>query len=218
MNNFLVLGTGADINNIDFSQINHKWITAGVNRIHEKIIPDYFFCYDAKEVVPNLPDTIKTIYTHPGKLAEYFRGSFDIKKNYCSYYDEDYTPGFRLHGKRFDCGHGSISYLIRTFNNYLYKGQENIFYLAGVPLLEDIGHFYDDSNDEATTQISLDRFFNDFLRLVDQGFAMVSLMKESRLNDILPVKDLEIIYNPPIFYNHNGDFKKKIKEYIDAIS
>ena len=56
-NKILILGNGADINDIDFSRLDSSFITAGVNRIYKKHIPEYYFIYDLKDIVPELPDT-----------------------------------------------------------------------------------------------------------------------------------------------------------------
>ena len=194
MNKFLVLGTGDDINNINFDKIDNDYIIAGVNRIYEKIIPDYYFVYDVKELMPIISDDIKLIYTHPAKLAEYYRERNDYTKSFHTYYDPEYTPGFKMDGKHYDCGHGSINYLLRLLNNYLFNGQENVFYLAGVPLLEGKGHFYGKRENETTLQSALNRFYNDFLRLKKFGYNIVSLMQESKLNELFPTEDLNIIY------------------------
>jgi hypothetical protein len=202
MNKFLVIGTGSDINDIDFKRIDKSFITAGVNKVYKKVIPDYFYIYDLKDVLvdPNknhleLPDEIKTVYCTPDKLYEYFYQTRNYKQHFCTYYDKDYTPEFNLHGKTYECNHSSINYLMRALNDYLYAGEENIFYMIGVPLLERIGHFYDDIDKPIpTTQKMLDRFYNDFIRLKDLGYKIISLMTESRLNDLFPKENIEIIY------------------------
>lgn len=199
MNKFLILGTGADINDIDFSNIRGDLITAGVNRIYEKIIPNYFFVYDMPEFMPYMvqdekAEKIKTIYTHPGQLNKYFQKGFSYKFNYNTYYDPEYIPSYTYNGIHYDCGHGSINYLIRMLNDHLYRDQKNIFYIAGVPLFEDIGHFYDDEGKTTSKQDVLDRFYNDFLRLHKRCYCMVSVMKKSKLNELLPIEDINIIY------------------------
>ena len=193
-NKFLIFGTGKDINKISFGKIDKSFITAGVNRIFKKFIPDYYFVYDLDILGPILPDAVKVVYTHPDKLAEYFRLYKNYKQNFCTYYDADYMPSYVLNGKQYDCGHGSINYLIRMLNNYLYKDDENIFYIAGVPLLEGTGHFYDDNHDTTSVQKALDRFYNDFMRLKNMGYNIVSLMKKSKLNDLFPIENIKMIY------------------------
>ena len=193
MNKIIVFGTGSDLNDIDFSKIDKSFITAGVNRIHEKIIPQYYYAYDLLEVMPLVPDTIKVIYTHPDQLYRYMSALKNYKQNFCTYYDKTYTPEYWKNGIAYDCGHASINYLIRMLNDYIYTGQDNVFYIVGVPLLEGKGHFYDDDTTTTTQQV-LDRFYNDFLRLVDKKYNMISLMAESRLNNIIPSQDINIIY------------------------
>lgn len=194
MNKFLILGTGADINNIDFKRVKSNIITAGVNRVYEKLIPKIFFIYDLDTLMPYVTG-VKEIVTHPDQLKKYFvSGRMDYDFNFITYYDKDYIPGYEYQGKHYDCGHGSINYLLRYLNNYKYVGQDNVFYIAGVPLLERIGHFYQDIEITTSKQNVLDRFFNDFLRLKRLGFNIVSLMPESRLNEIFPVEKIDIIY------------------------
>jgi hypothetical protein len=195
MNKFLILGTGADINDIDFSRISDKFITGGVNYIHKKIIPDYYFAYDLKDHMIDIPDEIKVVYTHPAKLAEYFRDRISYKQNYCTYYDETFTPTAVMDGKEYDCNHGSVNYLIRMLNNYLYKNQCNIFYIAGVPLLKSVGHFFNDHGDTTSIQRVLDKFYNDFMRLKRLDYNIISLMKVSKINDLFPQEDIELIYD-----------------------
>lgn len=192
--NFLIFGTGADINNIDFSRLRKDFIIVGVNRIFEKIIPDYYYVYDLKTLISYIPNTIKTIYTHPAKLKECFDNNLNYNFNYVTYYDKDYMPSYVYEGGHFDCGHGSVNYLLRMLNNYLFEGQKNTYYLAGVPLLEGMGHFYQDVEATTSVQIALDRFFNDFLRLKRLGYNIKSVMENSRLNEIFPVEDINIIY------------------------
>lgn len=193
MNKFLILGTGADINDIDFSKIDKSFITGGVNKIYKKIIPDYYYIYDMKEVMPEVPDEIEVVYTHPDKLYEYLYITKNYIQNFCTYYDSDYTPTFYKSNKEYECNQSSVNYLIRVLNDYLFKDQENVFYMVGVPLLENVGHFYEEEK-VTTTQRSLDRFYNDFMRLNCLKYNLISLMKNSRLNKLFPVEDINLIY------------------------
>jgi hypothetical protein len=113
-NKFLVLGTGSDINKIDFTRIDSDLIIAGVNRIYEKVIPDIYFIYDLGTLIDYVPPEIEEIATHPDQLGQFFRsGKTNYKHNFITYYDKDYLPSYVLNGKHYDCGHGSINYLLR---------------------------------------------------------------------------------------------------------
>jgi len=83
--------------------------------------------------------------------------------------------------------------LIRILNDYIHKGDDNYFYLCGVPLLESEGHFYDESINH-TPQEVLDKIYNDFIRLRHKGYNIISLMEKSKLNELFPVKSKEILY------------------------
>ena len=193
MNKFLILGTGEDINDIDFTRLDSDFITAGVNRIFYKYIPDYYYVYDLDIIQDLIPDEIEHIYTHPDKLYQAASLKKNYKQNFTTYYDKNYTPEYQVNGKRFDCGHGSVNYLIRMLNNLIYPSDDNKFYLCGVPLLEDVGHFYEDDK-TTTNQKVLDRFYNDFLRMKSLNYNIVSLMEKSKLNDIFPIEKKEVLY------------------------
>lgn len=198
MNKFLILGTGADINDIDFDRIDDSFITAGVNRIYEKFIPEYYYIYDLKDVLikdgiaVSLPEGIHTICTHPDKLYEYMSKRKNYKQNFFTYYDPLYTATFTHNGDEYECNQSSINYLIRMLNDRFFSGGDNVFFLAGVPLLESVGHFY--SGTGKTTQVVLNRFYNDFIRLKNLGYNIFSIMKESKLNDLFPTEDINMIY------------------------
>jgi len=193
INNFLILGNGADINELDFDKIDEGLITAGVNRIYMKFMPEYYYIYDLVDIMPDFPDKECRIITHTSKLQQYLHDTVNNTNVFMSYPMPEYTQKFVLNGQEYKCNHSSVNMLIRILNNYIYKGFENIFYICGVPLLENIGHFYDDSINK-TSQKVLDKIYNDFIRLKHNGHKIISCMKKSLLNELFPVENKEILY------------------------
>lgn len=207
-NKILILGNGADINDIDFSRVDSSFITAGVNRIYKKHIPEYYFIYDLKDIVPELPDTVTNIHTVKNKYEELLRDNTKDLTNKTFIINEynNYSKVFNIHDAVLDCNFSAVNYLIRLLDDIIYKDDINYFYICGCPLLESVGHFYDESIN-ATPQKTLDNIYKDFLRLAYKKYNMISLMKQSKLNNILPVYDKDILYYNE-FRSFNGAVDK----------
>ncbi len=197
-NNFLILGNGADINELDFNRIDKQLITGGVNRIYLKFMPMVYYIYDLISIMPAFPDKEYKIYTHNSKLSQYMRDNVNNINTFFSFPIPEYTKEFRINGQEYKCNHSSVNMLIRILNDYIYKSDNNYFYICGVPLLEDIGHFYNEEINQ-TPQKVLDKIFNDFIRLREKGYKIISCMEKSLLNKLFPVENKNILY----------DFKEK---------
>jgi hypothetical protein len=193
-NKFLILGNGADINDLDFDKIDNEFITAGVSRIYLKYMPDYYYIYDLIDIMPEFPLKTCMIFTHTSKLSEYLRENVNNTNIFHCYPCPEYTTNFSINGKEYKCTHSVVNMLIRILNDYLCMDEDNYFYLCGVPLLESVGHFYDESINH-TPQKVLDKIYNDFIRLKHKGYNIISCMKESKLNDLFPVEDKSILYS-----------------------
>lgn len=194
-NKILLLGNGADINDIDFTKIDDSFIIAGVNRIYKKYIPEYYFIYDLIEIMPEIPDNVTTIHTVKNKYHQYIEHDTSDKRNKTFVINDYsyYTQIFNIQDKVLQCNFSPVNFLIRLIDDILFMNDVNYFYIAGVPLLENVGHFYDESINK-TEQKTLDKIYNDFLRLAYKNYHMISVMKESKLNNILPVIDKDILY------------------------
>jgi hypothetical protein len=220
-NNFLILGNGADINEIDFDKIDGNLATGGVNRIYLKYLPEHYFIYDLIEIMPDIPKLSGyCFYTHTSKLVEYLKENVNNTNIFMSFPEYNYTTEFDIKGHRIKCNHSPVNFLIRIIDDYLYNDDENYFYICGVPLLERVGHFYDEAINH-TPQKVLDRIFNDFIRLAWQGYNIISCMKESKLNDIFPNEDKNILYNfkeKEYIYPNNTHILNYIKERKYALS
>jgi hypothetical protein len=206
-NNFLILGNGADINEIDFNQIDVSFITGGVNRIYLRYIPEYYYIYDLVNIMPDFPIKENIIYTHTSKLSEYLRENVNNTDIFHAFPCNEYTTEFVIINDKIKCNHSAINMLIRILNDYLFSTDDNYFYVCGVPLLESEGHFYDESINH-TPQKVLDKIYNDFIRLAHRGYKIVSCMKESKLNNLFPNEDKSILYN---FKEKKYNFKSKDK-------
>jgi hypothetical protein len=211
-NNFLILGNGLDINEIDFETIDINLISGGVNRIYFRFIPEFYFIYDLVDIMPDFPLKEYWIYTYTPKLSEYLRENVNKKTIFTSFPFPEYTQDFTINGKNKNCNFSALNMLIRVLNDYLYKGDNNYFYICGCPLDEKIGHFYDESINQ-TSQKTLDNIYNDFIRLAWNNYKIISVMEESKLNDLFPNEDKNILYN---FEEKEYNFKSK--EAINALS
>ena len=211
-NKILILGNGADINNIDFDRIDGSFIVAGVNRIYKKHIPDYYFIYDLIDIMPEIPNGITKIHTVKNKYEQYINSDTSDKSNKTFVINDytNYTKIFNIHDKVMECNFSAVNYLIRLLDDVIYEQDINYFYIAGVPLLESVGHFYDEKINK-TEQKTLDKIYNDFLRLAYNNYHMVSVMPESKLNTIIPVIDKDILYYNE-FKTFNNVDKKAIYE------
>lgn len=182
-NNILILGNGADINELDFNKIDDEFITAGVNRIYFKYMPEYYFIYDLIDIMPDFPKKEYEIYTHTSKLSQYLRENVNNKTIFTAFPFPEY-----IHN------HSAVNMLIRAMNDYVYEGEDNYFYICGCPLLESKGHFYDESIN-TTSQKTLDGIYEDFVKLKRKGYKLISCMEASKLNDLFPMENKEILYN-----------------------
>ena len=192
-NNFLILGNGADINELDFDKISESFITGGVNRIFYKFIPDFYYVYDLINIMQDFPIKNYCLMTHNSKLSEYMRENVNNTNIFSCFPVPEYTEEFNINGQDYKCNHSAVNMLIRILNDYIYCDDDNYFYICGVPLLESEGHFYDESIN-STPQKVLDKIYNDFIRLKHKGYNIISLMEKSKLNDLFTVESKEILY------------------------
>ena len=137
-NNFLILGNGADINELDFNKVDNKLITGGVNRIHFKYIPEYYYIYY----------TSYADHSHGSRSTSASGGhkhaiqSMNQSHSHTHQYSATNFGSIKINGQEYKCNHASVNMLIRILNKYLYERDDNYFYICGVPLLERVGHFY----------------------------------------------------------------------------
>ena len=209
MKRILILGNDNSINNIDFDKVkSSSIITAGVNRIHFKYMPNYFFFIDItilKELMqadvrrPKKSKWISCQYIRRFIEREKVNGSIYILLN--SYLSDNQVRVFP--NPKTISGISSVSWLIATLKEYIYPKDEVVFYIAGVSLKynKDKHHFW--CNDEMINRITTDyddewykirfnRQYKHFVGLIKK-YNVISVTKGSRLNELVPYRDLNDI-------------------------
>lgn len=199
-----IFGNDASIENISFDEIdilrkNNKIITAGVNRIWLKHLPDYFFFMDhpiPQELYKALNNK-KISYDQINNM-NIITSSHNIRKS------DDYMNFIN----EFDCKLYKLNKLNSVNNLIWYMYHENpnrIFYINGVSLQwNEKHHFwcnkkyseYGNNKSEFWTMKRFNKSLEIFKDMYNNGIKMISLTRNSRLNNIIPYQD----YNTVISY------------------
>lgn len=199
-NRVLVLGNDPQINEIDFSALDPKVITLGVNRIWLKHIPKYFFFNDY--------DIIKELQAAPEALAKLQSTSTifssdwlrpQVKKhrgsvpNWTRIIDRPYPYSFP----------DAVTTAISIFRRNYLRSADCVFYVAGVSLQwQEPSHFWKALNYEKSLNSHDQKWYeNRFVRIEDNfktlkstGLRMVSVNPNSRLNKMMRYESIANLY------------------------
>ena len=199
--NILILGNSSDINDFNFDLLKNKdsnLIVAGVNRIWFKYIPDYLYFSDhliLKELeqsnnIVNDTNIITTSYIYRRNI--YYDNNTLIKT--LQKYNINVYP--KINGY---CD--SVSWLIQVLNNYIFKNYKCTFYVFGVTLnIENLyykKHFYKGfiKLDVQHYDRLFKRAIDNFKKLKQEKYNIISLTPQSKLNNYFNYMDLDKFYN-----------------------
>jgi hypothetical protein len=189
----LVLGNSPQINDIEFDKLDPSIVTFGVNRIWLKHFPNYFYFHDSpllKEIEGDRILKSKLISSSLCFSSDYLNlkpcpGWIDVhnRVNRGSYPDS-VTTGLQI-----------------LFNKYL-DASEYTIYVAGTSLnWSDPSHFWKQidyrCSHNPSKQWYVPRFelmFNNWKRLKDLGYNVISVTPGSRLNKLFRSEGIENLY------------------------
>ena len=194
----LVLGNDPQINQIDFSKIDRKVITLGVNRIWLKHIPNYFFFNDT-EILTELekqPEVVKALVSKSQCFSsdwiKFSKNKKESLPNWLNVYP-------RMNRQSFP---DSVTTSMSLFRTQYLKGTPATFYIAGVSLLwKEPSHFWKELEYTSLNKHGKDwydrRFemtLNNFKNLSIQRNKIVSVNPESLLNKHYRYEGIENLY------------------------
>ena len=193
----LVLGNGPSINDIDFSRLDPKIQTFGVNRIWLKHYPTYYFFHDI-DILTELEEN----HVHKNKL---------VANSIC--YSSDWinkdgvtTPHWlrkynRKNRKQFP---DSISTGLGILGFQILPGKPSdyTFYMAGINLKwSDPSHFWKtieyeslNSNDKKWYDPRFTKMLNNIRNLKSTGYNMISVTPGSMLNKMMRYENVANLY------------------------
>ena len=197
MHNILVLGNGPDINNIDFDKIKSSVRTFGVNRIWLKHLPTYYFFHDI-DIYKEISNDIKLnlIKNSSTFTSDWLRPK--LKNNTWI------SPYFRFNRRSFPDSVTTGLHILK--NNILQQDiSKYTFYFAGINLnWTDPSHFWKDKKYKTHKSLNrlnndwynsrFDKMFLNFKLLKSYGFNCISVTPDSRLNTIMPFRDISVLY------------------------
>lgn len=194
----LVLGNDPQINEIDFSRIDRKVVTLGVNRIWLKHIPNYFFFND-REILTELervPDAVKAISTKSQCFTSDWINFPKTQKidlpSWLKVYPRPNRHAFP----------DSVTTAISIFKSQYLKGLSATFYVAGVSLKwSEPSHFWKELDHNSLNRHGKDwydrRFemiLNNFRALSTQRNRIISVHPDSLLNKHYRYEGIENLY------------------------
>lgn len=189
----LVLGNSPQINDIQFEILHPSVITFGVNRIWLKFFPTYFYFHDIailRELERDLIQKSKLVSSSECFTSDYLNLKSKLiwlkihnRINRNSYPDS-ITTGLQI-----------------LFNKYLDRSEFTI-YVAGVTLnWSDPSHFWKQSGyvtshnpTEHWYAPRFERMFDNWKKLKDLGYNVVSVTPGSKLNKLFRSESIENIY------------------------
>lgn len=195
----LVLGNDPQINQIDFSRLDRKVITLGVNRIWLKHIPNYFFFNDS-EILRELEkehDVVKALVSKSQCFSSDWIKASKNKKVSLPNWLKVYP---RLNRHSFP---DSVTTSMSLFRTHYLKGKPATFYIAGVSLLwKEPSHFWKELEYASLNKHGkewYDRRFemtlNNFKSLSIQRNKIISVNPESLLNKHYRYEGIENLYS-----------------------
>ena len=198
MTRVLVLGNSSQINEIDFSRLRSDVLTLGVNRIWLKHIPNYFFFNDY--------EIIKELESSPENLAKLVSSSRIYSSDWLRTKNRQIPSWVRVFERHNKLSFpDSVTTSLRLFSNHFNVNDKKntTYYIAGVDLQwSNTSHFwksldYDSLNTHGESWYSarFNKMFNNFKELKSQGFNIVSVNPNSRLNKICRYENIENLYS-----------------------
>ena len=201
-NRVLVLGNGPQINEIDFERLDPSITTIGVNRIWVKHIPNYYFFHDypilteldREENVKYKNDLIQDSQCYTSEWIK--RDNTANLPDWLRVYPMSDRSGFP----------DSVSNAIRIFRDNHIRGlsiSDYQFYFAGVNLnWTDPSHFWKserntflNQHDREWYDIRFDRMYNNFEKMKNLGYKMISVTPGSRLNKLMRYESIGNLYS-----------------------
>ena len=196
----LVLGNDPQINDIEFSRLDPKIITLGVNRIWLKHTPNYYFFND--------PEIIDELNEHPENLVDIKMNSISFSSDWlrtrCRKQRKNIPTWTRVHDRYSKYYFpDSITTAIELFSkNYIQK-TEVTFYLAGVSLhWSEPSHFWKNLDHSSRNQEGpswylprFEKIYDNFKRLSDRKYNIVSVHPDSKLNKLFRYENIGNLYS-----------------------
>lgn len=199
--NIFIFGTSPYLDSIDFEKIKHSQsskdiITAGVNRIFYKFQPDYFFFMD-RDIIEELSKNSiqreehskwmipKFLYENSESRVE--RGDFQ------SYIDQQKIEELNINFFEALKRKSSMLWLLYYFQEILFKDYLCKFFLIGVELKTDKGHYfggkYNSNRPNLGTQYVSQQ--HGIKELSNLGYKIMSLTPNSKLHEFIPFIDMK---------------------------
>jgi len=218
----LILGNDKYINCLDFEKVeDSSLITAGVNRIWKKMQPEFLYFIDyaiIEELYFAQPELPNTKILHCQEYTDGLMVNDDAKtKNTYTKSKEFLNETYNVTNVRREKHTvNTVIWLISYLNEVLFSKDNCIFYIYGVSLTwdNDCHHFWE--GDKSVTRNTADQTWydprfkqhlNGFQKLRKNGLEIVSCTPNSKLNDIFPYCDINLVLEE--FIDNEG---KKGKE------
>lgn len=203
--NIFVFGNSSDLKKIDikkFKEILSKKniITAGVNRIYKLFQPDYFFFMDGivlKELKDNQIQREENskwmipsfLYTNPDMLTD--------REEFKDYVEEQEIEEIKIDFVSELKRKSSIYWLVYYLQEYLFPNDKCKFHFFGVTLhTKGPNHYFYNELPRVKKLDELNRQYDSqymaLKGLHENGYSLISLTPNSRLNDFLPYIDKPI--------------------------
>lgn len=192
----LVLGNGPQISEIEFKRLDPTIKTFGVNRIWLKYYPDYFFFQDIpiiRELDQNPLYKAKLIGSSVCFSSDWLRSGSKLIPNWVKIHNrsdrrvfpDSVTTGLKILSEKY----------VTDIYNYT-------FYIAGVNLKwSEPSHFwktipYDSINRYGSAWYAnrFNKMLENFKKLQNLGFNMVSVTPDSLLNKIMRYENIDNLY------------------------
>lgn len=193
----LVLGNSPQINRIDFSKLDPKVETLGVNRIFLAHIPKYFFFHDIEisRELENQPEYLDKL-----KASSKIFSSDWLARNKRTI--PDWTSIYsrsHLHKYYFP---DSITTAIRLLSGNLIDHTKYVFYIAGVSLTwSNPSHFWKElkysslnGGDAVWYNPRFAKIVDNFKYLKNTNYNLVSVTPNSQLNKFMRYESIENLY------------------------
>ena len=200
MKKVLIIGNDPTINKIDFTKLNPDVITVGTNRAWLKLIPNYLFFHDTKifQELDSNPDKLNDLKSNSKIIAsDWLTHQCRVHKKTVPSYVKIYNRTDKY--KYVDCVTTSIDIL----NRYVFHKKDTIYYIAGVSLTwKNPSHFWKVNPDPNVGNLQSEEWYKprfnkslgNFMTLKKQGFNIVSVTPESKINKLFRYENVANLY------------------------
>ena len=221
--NFLMIGNDSTLTNLEYNKILENIVTVSVNRTWMIFMPDIMYIIDG------------VIFTEIEKKIEKKEIDYIDFKNtiifYNFYLEEEHKYLLnRLNAYPVNIGRDNSIYAITKLLINLYSNAKFYFYGMRLEYFEKKNHFWDKSKDilnNRTKDWEINKLNKNFLKFKkiknESDHEMISVMKDSRLNEIMKIDDISNIYKSLnkstillispvniVFNDYKGALKEKI--------